>query len=225
MDLFKQLPVDWQKALEFYIDFDSLHQLEDFLEEEYLTQEIFPCQEELFKAFEYTPFYSVKALILGQDPYHNKGQMRGLAFSVPNDIRRPPSLCNILTEYQSDLGYPPPVGNLLANWAREGVLLMNAVLSVRAHTPCSHAKKGWEPFSDAVIRALSDRPEPLVFILWGGFARKKTALINAEQNGIVTSAHPSPLSAYRGFFGSKPFSRTNQILATKGVAPINWKLL
>jgi uracil-DNA glycosylase len=164
----------------------------------------------------------VRVVILGQDPYHGPGQAMGLSFSVPNGVKLPPSLQNIYKELSSDLGTAPPTTGDLTHWASQGVLLLNSVLTVRAHQAASHQGKGWEQFTDAVLQAVNNKPEHVVFILWGGFARKKKALLDASRHTIIESAHPSPLSAYAGFFGSKPFSATNNALLTHGQPPIRW---
>jgi uracil-DNA glycosylase len=174
--------------------------------------QVFPPAEKVFTAFELTPPEKVKIVLLGQDPYHDDGQAEGLAFSVPDGVPLPPSLRNIYKEFADDLNRDCPPSGHLGNWAANGVLLLNAVLTVDAHTPGSHAKIGWEKFTDAVIAALSREKSGIIFMLWGGFARKKAALIDPNKHFILENAHPSPLSAYRGFFGSKPFSQVEKIL-------------
>ncbi len=192
--------------------------------DEYTNYEVFPPSDEIFHAFEATPLSEVKVLILGQDPYHEQGQANGLCFSVGNDVEIPPSLANIYTELHDDLGcYIPNNGNL-EKWARQGVMLLNTVLTVRAHQANSHRGIGWEEFTDAAIRILNEQDRPIVFILWGRPAQQKKAMLNNPGHLILEAPHPSPLSAYRGFFGSRPFSRTNQFLEDNGVTPIDWQI-
>jgi uracil-DNA glycosylase len=187
---------------------------------------IYPPGQLIFNAFWQTPFNQVKVVILGQDPYHNPGQAHGLSFSVPDGIKPPPSLVNIYKEIQSDIGIPIPAGHgNLTNWARQGVLLLNAVLTVRANEPASHSKIGWMTFTDAVIRAISDKKEAVVFLLWGKFAQEKQPLIDETKHCVLKAAHPSPFSADKGFFGCRHFSKTNQYLTSHGLDPIDWKLL
>lgn len=215
---------DWWPVLapEFAsADYARLH---DFLVNEYRHRTVYPEMHHLFQAFEWTPFAAVKVVILGQDPYHGPGQAHGCSFSVLPGVPVPPSLQNIYRELQDDLGYPPVNHGYLKAWADQGVLLLNAVLTVRAGQANSHRGKGWERITDAAIRALSARPTPVVFILWGRSAQAKQALIDQERNFVIKSAHPSPLSAYRGFFGSRPFSKANQDLLLTGQTPINWQL-
>src|SRR5690606_2801160 len=185
---------------------------------------VYPPHEEVFAALHLTPYASVKVLILGQDPYHGPGQAHGLCFSVRPDVPPPPSLQNIFKELESDLGIPPPDHGCLDAWARQGVLLLNATLTVRAHKAASHQGKGWETFTDAVIRAVNDKPERVVFILWGASARRKKALVDTSRHVIIESPPPSPLSAHSGFFGSHPFSRTNEALVAAGREPVDWRL-
>jgi len=198
--------------------------LQDFLQQERRTAQIFPPEDKTFAALHLTPVATVKALLLGQDPYHDEGQACGLAFSVPDNIPAPPSLRNILREYCQDLGLPIPGQNSLDKWARQGVLLLNTVLTVRAHQPASHHGRGWEHFTDAVIKALSLRDTPVVFLLWGRQAGQKKNLIDCTRHVILTAPHPSPLSAYRGFFGAKPFSQCNAELRKRQIPPIDWRL-
>jgi len=185
---------------------------------------IYPAGPNIFNAFAHTPFDKVKVVIIGQDPYHNPGQAHGLSFSVQNGVAAPPSLVNIFKEMKEDLGLPiPPHGNLEA-WAKHGVLLLNAALTVEENKPMSHANIGWHRFTDAVIKKVSDAKEHVVFILWGKFAQGKEGLIDKTKHLVLKAAHPSPLSAYNGFFGSKPFSKTNEWLEAKGIAPVDWRL-
>ncbi|MDC0710865.1 uracil-DNA glycosylase [Stigmatella sp. ncwal1] len=222
--MWERLPEGWKQELKGALEAPSAEALERFVEQERGEATIYPPEEELFSAFQLTPPERVKVLILGQDPYHGPGQAHGLAFSVRPGVRLPPSLVNIFKELQSDLGLPPAMGGSLVSWAEQGVLLLNAVLTVRAGTPNSHAAHGWEEFTDAVIQAVSARPEPGVFVLWGGYARKKKKLIDTQRHAILESAHPSPLSASQGFFGSRPFSRINEALTARGREPIDWRL-
>ncbi|MDR2151763.1 MAG: uracil-DNA glycosylase [Helicobacteraceae bacterium] len=198
--------------------------LREFLVVEKRSKTIYPRPSEWFKAFELTPFESVKAVILGQDPYHGANQAHGLAFSVQQGVAIPPSLINIYQELNDDLGLPPPNHGNLTAWARNGVLLLNATLTVEANRAGSHQTKGWESFTDAAIAALSQYRQNLVFMLWGSYAAKKRALIDEQKHLILTAPHPSPLSAYRGFFGCKHFSRANSYLVERGIAPIDWRL-
>lgn len=193
-----------------------------FVHEEYRTNTCYPPGQKIFNAFNLCPFSSVKVVIIGQDPYHEPGQAEGLCFSVSDGVPFPPSLVNIFKEIQSDLGTPVPQSGSLVRWAEQGVLLLNATLTVRAHAAGSHQKHGWEEFTDAVIRALSADREHLVFILWGAYAQSKAQLIDASKHFILKSPHPSPLSAHRGFFGNHHFSLANQYLEQHGMAPIKW---
>ncbi|MCA9634424.1 MAG: uracil-DNA glycosylase [Myxococcales bacterium] len=217
------IPEGWRAAVGDELSKPYFRKLEDFLAAERKSEQVFPPADEVFTALALTPFDQVKVVILGQDPYHDDGQAHGLSFSVKPGIKPPPSLVNMYKEMEADLGCPRPSHGYLAHWARQGVLMLNAVLTVRAHTPNSHKGKGWEKFTDAVIKALSGRPKPMVFVLWGGFAQKKEKLIDGH-HVIVKGAHPSPLSARSGFFGSKPFSTINGHLAKMGDAPIDWCL-
>lgn len=184
---------------------------------------IYPTGSLIFNAFEKTPFDKVKVVILGQDPYHNPQQAMGLSFSVPNEIAPPPSLVNIYKELYADIGLQTPATGNLTNWANQGVLLLNAVLTVRANEPASHSKIGWMSFTDAVIRKISDEKKGIVFLLWGKFAQEKQVLVDATKHYVLKAAHPSPLSAFNGFFGCKHFSKTNQLLTQQGIEPIDWK--
>lgn len=199
-------------------------ELREFLKKEYATQTIYPHMNDIFNSLKYTSYSDVKAVILGQDPYHGPGQAHGLCFSVKKGVAPPPSLVNIFKELSSDLNIPIPEHGELTKWAREGVLLMNAVLTVREGEPNSHKGKGWEIFTDNVISLLNQREKPLVFILWGANARSKTKLITNPAHKILESAHPSPLSAYNGFFGCRHFSKTNEFLLENGIDQIDWRL-
>lgn len=185
---------------------------------------IYPPGPLIFNAFNLTPFDRVKAVLLGQDPYHGPGQAHGLCFSVPDGVPFPPSLQNIFKELQNDLGYPPPRSGNLSSWARQGVLLLNAILTVRANQAASHQHLGWQRFTDSVIRTISEKKQGIVFLLWGRYALEKASLIDASRHFILRAAHPSPLSAANGFFGCRHFSRTNELLQQQGLEPINWKL-
>ena len=224
MTLRELLPGDWQAALKPRYNLSLLQRLDVFLAQERAIAQVFPQPENIFAALAATPYEQVKAVLLGQDPYHDDGQACGLAFSVPTGVPAPPSLRNILREYCDDLGYPAPSEASLLPWARQGVLLLNTVLTVRAHQAGSHRNHGWEQFTDAVIGALSARERPVAFLLWGNPAREKLRLIDQERHPVLLGVHPSPLSAYRGFFGSRPFSRVNELLQKRGQSPIDWKL-
>lgn len=215
---------DWWPVLKPQFETANYQQLHNFLVDEYGHQQVYPEMHHIFEAFNWTPFSKVKVVILGQDPYHGPGQAHGCSFSVLPGVAVPPSLQNIYKELQADLGCPPVKHGCLRSWAEQGVLLLNSVLTVRAGQAYSHQGHGWEQLTDAAIVALSERPAPVVFILWGRAARDKKRLIDLKRNFVVESAHPSPLSAYRGFFGSRPFSKTNQFLEMTGQAPINWQL-
>ncbi len=191
---------------------------------EYTNYRIFPPSDQIFHAFEVTPLKDVKVLILGQDPYHGEGQAHGLCFSVQPNVEIPPSLVNIYTELQDDLGCYIPNNGYLEKWAKQGVMLLNTVLTVRAHQANSHRGIGWEQFTDAAIRILNEQDRPIVFILWGRPAQQKKAMLNNPKHLILEAPHPSPLSAYRGFFGSKPFSQTNKFLMAHGIEPIDWQI-
>ena len=215
---------DWNPVLRAEFDKSYWKELQTFVNDERSRHEIYPPHEEVFAALHLTPYESVKVLLLGQDPYHGPGQAHGLCFSVRPPVPPPPSLQNIFTELQSDLGIDPPPHGSLTSWARQGVLLLNATLTVRAHKAASHQKKGWETFTDQVIRSVNDKDERVVFILWGASARQKKNLVDTSRHVIIESPHPSPLSAHRGFFGSRPFSRTNEALVGAGRQPIDWRL-
>jgi len=212
----------WRKRLESEFDKSYFTELAQFVEEEYATQTIYPNAKNIFKAFEICPFEATKVVILGQDPYHGPAQADGLCFSVQEGIKPPPSLINIFKEIREDVGKPIPTSGDLTRWAKQGVLLLNATLTVRASSPASHQGRGWEIFTDAVIKLISDQKEKVVFILWGAYAQKKGDIINASKHLILKSAHPSPFSVYKGFFGSKPFSKTNAYLKSKGLAEVDW---
>ena len=215
---------EWQEVLESEFESDYYAKLHAFLKNEYLSQTISPHMYHIFEAFELTPFSDVKVVILGQDPYHGPNQAHGLSFSVLPGVDIPPSLRNIYKELESDLGIKPVNHGYLKKWAEQGVLLLNSVLTVRNGQAFSHKGKGWERLTDAAIEKLSSRPGPVVFILWGRAAQDKISLIDTTKNIVLKSAHPSPLSASRGFFGSRPFSKTNQALIAMGEKPIDWQL-
>jgi len=212
----------WKDQLKDEFEKDYFIKLTDFVREEYKTKQIFPPAKLIFNAFEHTPFDKVKVVILGQDPYHNDGQAHGLSFSVPDGMPAPPSLVNIFKEINRDLGIPVPKSGNLTRWANQGVLLLNATLTVQAHTAGSHQKKGWEPFTDAAIKQLADKRENIVFILWGAYAQKKAMMIDPNKHLVLKSVHPSPLSAHNGFFGNNHFSEANKYLESRGISPIEW---
>ena len=215
----------WKAPLQSEFDAPYMAGLKEFLVAERAKgKRIFPKGSEWFHALDATPLEQVRVVILGQDPYHGEGQAHGLCFSVKQGVRPPPSLINIYKEMKSDLGLePPPHGNLEA-WAKQGVLLLNAVLTVEAGLAASHQGKGWERFTDAVIRLVNDQPWPVVFILWGAYAQRKAAFVDRQRHLVLASAHPSPLSAHNGFFGSKPFSKANEFLVAQGEKPIDWNV-
>lgn len=215
---------DWAEVIGDEFKKDYFIKLLDFLENEYRTKTIYPDYRDLFNAFHFTPYKKVKVVLLGQDPYHGPGQAHGLSFSVKPGISVPPSLVNIFKEMKDDLGEEIPTHGFLESWARQGVLLLNTVLSVRAGEANSHRKMGWEIFTDQVIRAINDKDEPVIFWLWGKPAQAKKKLITNAQHYILEAPHPSPLSVYRGFYGSKPFSKTNAFLVQNNKTPINWTL-
>lgn len=213
----------WKSVLRDEFDKDYFVRLTEFVREEYRTAEaVFPPGNKIFAAFDATPFDDVKVVILGQDPYHNYGQANGLCFSVGDSVQMPPSLVNIFKEVNSDTGAPIPTSGDLTRWARQGVLLLNATLTVRAHQAASHQGRGWEQFTDAAVAALSARRENLVFLLWGNYAKRKGAVIDRSKHLVLESAHPSPLSAYHGFFGNHHFSRANAYLVEHGKVPVVW---
>ncbi|WP_261300872.1 uracil-DNA glycosylase [Paenibacillus andongensis] len=215
---------DWASLLKAEFEEPYFHALQKFLNDEYTTQTIFPEQSEIYRALHLTSYTNTKVVILGQDPYHGRGQAHGLSFSVKPGIPTPPSLQNMYKELQSDLGCYIPDNGYLKTWAEQGVLLLNTVLTVRADMPNSHKGKGWERFTDKIIMTLSDREKPIIFVLWGSHAQAKQRLINTTRHVIIKSVHPSPLSSYRGFFGSKPFSQVNAYLRDLGSSEIDWQI-
>ena len=215
---------DWLPAIKGEFQKPYYKKLHQTIVQEYQTRQIFPEAEDLFNAFHLTPLKDVKVVIFGQDPYHNIGQAHGLCFSVKPGVEIPPSLVNIYKELQDDLGCYIPNNGYLVKWAKQGVLLLNTVLTVRAHQANSHRGLGWEEFTDATIRVLNEQDRPIVFILWGSPAQKKKAMLNNPKHLILEAPHPSPLSAYRGFFGSKPFSKTNEFLIQNHLEPIDWQI-
>lgn len=219
-----QLEPEWLEVLQPEFDKPYFSELKSFLLEEKRMYKVFPPGNRIFAAFDHTPFSKVKVVILGQDPYHNDGQAHGLCFSVPDGIAIPPSLVNIYKELNTDLGIPIPSSGNLEKWANQGVLLLNATLTVRAYQAGSHQKRGWENFTDEVIRQLSSRHTGLVFILWGSYAQAKESMIDTSKHFVLKAVHPSPLSVYRGFFGCRHFSKTNELLAGVGKEPIDWSL-
>lgn len=219
------LPDSWQPILADEIAQPYFKDLQKFVADERLAHTIFPPEENVFAALAHTPYDKVSVFLLGQDPYHDDGQAHGLCFSVLPGIKPPPSLVNIYKELKNDMGCRIPNNGYLVKWAEQGVLMLNAVLTVRAHTPNSHKDKGWEKFTDAVIRAINAKSDQVVFVLWGAYAQKKIQLIDAERHIVIQSAHPSPLSARNGFFGSKPFSKINAALRAAGKSEIDWQIL
>lgn len=214
----------WDLLLKEEFNKDYFKKLMEFIKQEYKEKTIYPKQTEVFNAFRYTDFDNVKVVILGQDPYHGPNQAEGLSFSVSDEVLKPPSLKNIFKELEDDLNIPFPTKNSLKPWAKEGVLLLNAVLTVQEHTPTSHKDKGWETFTDNVISIINKKETPVVFILWGSYARNKKDLITNPIHYIIESPHPSPFSARTGFFGSKPFSKANAFLNKTGQKEINWSI-
>ena len=221
MQIFKN---DWAKYLDAELQQPYYRELRRFLIGEYRTRTIYPDMYSIFNALHYTAYASVKAVILGQDPYHERGQAHGLSFSVQAGVELPPSLVNIFKELRTDVGCPMPDNGCLKSWADQGVLLLNAVLTVREHQANSHQGKGWERFTDRIIEVLNERRRPIAFVLWGNYARRKGQLITSPQHLIIESAHPSPWSAHRGFFGSRPFSRVNEFLVANGETAIDWRI-
>lgn len=217
-------PTDWNPILRSEFEETYWGELQQFVASERQQHTVYPSHEDVFRALHLTSYANTKVLILGQDPYHGPGQANGLAFSVHDGVKIPPSLQNIHKELEADLGIPRPTHGNLERWASQGVLLINATLTVRAHDAASHQKQGWETFTDQVIRAVDAKTDRVVFILWGATARKKKQLINSDRHVVIESPHPSPLSAHRGFFGSKPFSAANAALSAAGLAPIDWTL-
>jgi len=212
----------WQKRLSHEFEKPYFQELTKFVKSEYQSQTVYPPGPEIFRALDCCSVEEMKVVILGQDPYHGAGQANGLCFSVREGVRLPPSLQNIFKEIQSDLGKPIPANGSLERWAKQGVLLLNATLTVRAASPGSHQQKGWEVFTDEVIKIIAEERENIVFILWGAYAQKKGEVIDKKKHLIIKSAHPSPFSAHNGFFGSKPFSKTNEYLQSKGIKEIDW---
>ena len=218
----EKIEESWKQELSDEWSKDYFVRLTNFVRNEYATKQIFPPGRQIFAAFNATPFNEVKVVILGQDPYHDVGQANGLCFSVNDGIQFPPSLRNIFQEIHNDVGSPIPQSGDLTRWAKQGVLLLNATLTVEAHKAASHQRQGWEQFTDEVISHLSQHRQNVVFILWGSYAISKRTLINPDKHLILTSVHPSPLSAYRGFFGNKHFSKANNYLIEHGKTPITW---
>lgn len=219
-----EIPAAWQPILRAETEKPYFHVLQSFLQKERAQTTVFPPEPEVYTALHLTPYEQVRVVILGQDPYHDNNQAHGLAFSVRPGIQPPPSLMNIFRELKTDVGFRIPNNGYLAPWAEQGVLLLNTVLTVRAHQANSHRGKGWETFTDRIIQAVSAKPEPVIFVLWGNPAQKKQSLIDISRNKILTAPHPSPLSASRGFFGSRPFSKINTMLRDAGQPEINWQL-
>ncbi|GIP40097.1 uracil-DNA glycosylase [Paenibacillus sp. J31TS4] len=215
---------DWQPLLEDEFDKPYYHELRAFLAEEYRTRTVYPPMEDIFNALHYTPYQQVRAVILGQDPYHGPGQAHGLSFSVRPGVRIPPSLQNMFKELHADLGLPIPDNGCLTPWAEQGVLLLNNVLTVRQGEANSHHGHGWERFTDRIVELLNERETPVVFLLWGRHAQEKAQLITDSRHILLRAPHPSPFSANRGFFGSRPFSKTNEALVRLGQPPIDWRL-
>jgi len=215
---------DWNPLLRDEFDKPYWADLMAFVQEERANHQVFPPHEDVFAALHLTSYADTRVMILGQDPYHGVGQAHGLCFSVRPGVQIPPSLVNMLKELESDLGLPPPENGSLEAWARQGVLLLNTTLTVRAHNAASHQRQGWETFTDRVIDVVNEKPTRVVFLLWGASARRKKERIDTSRHVIIESPHPSPLSAHRGFFGSQPYSRTNAALQEAGLQPIDWRL-
>lgn len=218
------IPASWQPILADEVAKPYYQALQAFVQQERAQHTVYPAEENVFAALELTPYEKVSVLLLGQDPYHGPDQAHGLCFSVLPGVRPPPSLRNIYRELHDDVGFRVPNNGYLVRWAEQGILMLNAVLTVRAHEANSHKGQGWEKFTDAVIRAVNAKADPVVFLLWGGYAKKKMRLIDGDRHAIIHSAHPSPLSARNGFFGSKPFSRTNEALRSAGKPEIDWQI-
>jgi uracil-DNA glycosylase len=218
------MKTDWNPILHAELDKPYWQELQQFVATERANHPVFPSRDDVFAALHLTPYADTKVLILGQDPYHGPGQAHGLCFSVKPGIALPPSLVNIFKELQDDVGVSPPNHGCLEAWARQGVLLLNATLTVRAHKAGSHQGRGWEKFTDAVIQAVNDKPERVVFVFWGAYARKKKVFVDLSRHVVIESAHPSPLSAHNGFFGSRPFSRANTALEAAGRRAIDWRI-
>ncbi|BAY92497.1 MULTISPECIES: uracil-DNA glycosylase [unclassified Tolypothrix] len=219
-----RLSPSWQTVLAEEFDKPYFSKLQNFLLAERQSYTIYPPEEQIFSAFELTPYENVNVFLLGQDPYHDQNQAHGLCFSVQPGIKPPPSLINIFKELKDDVGFEIPNHGYLVSWAKQGILMLNAVLTVRAHTPNSHKNQGWETFTDAVISKVNQKLDPVVFVLWGGYAQKKLKLIDTKRHTVIQSAHPSPLSARNGFFGSKPFSAINSALRSFGKPEIDWQI-
>lgn len=224
LKLSSEINNQWHSVLKQEFSAPYFKDLEQFIIHEQKEFDIYPPENEIFNAFNCTPIEDVKVVLIGQDPYHGKAEAHGLSFSVRKGVKIPPSLRNIYKELNTDLNIMPPFHGDLTKWAHEGVLLLNATLTVRADTPGSHQKKGWEVFTNKVIEYLNEEKEHLVFILWGKYAQQKGEIINPNKHLIIQSAHPSPFAARKGFFGSQPFSKTNQYLKSKGITPIDWSL-
>ena len=218
------IPEGWHTLLASELEKPYFQKLEAFVDEERKNHTVFPPEQEVFSALRLTPYENVNVLLLGQDPYHDNNQAHGLCFSVRPGIKPPPSLVNMFKELHDDVGFRIPNNGYLVPWAQQGMLLLNAVLTVRAHEANSHKNHGWEKFTDAVIRTVNEKRDPVVFVLWGGYAQKKLSLIDTTRHTVIQSAHPSPLSARNGFFGSKPFSAINRALREAGKPEINWQL-
>ena len=218
------MQTDWNPILRQEFDKPYWVELQNYIFDQRTSHMVFPAHPDVFRAFHLTSFATLKVVILGQDPYHGVGQANGLCFSVSPGVSFPPSLRNIFQELEDDLGVSKPQSGDLAAWAEQGILLLNTTLTVRQGAPASHQGKGWETFTDEVIRCISQKKEKIVFVLWGASARRKKSLIDVTKHTCIESVHPSPLSAYRGFFGSKPFSKINQLLKQQGVTEINWSL-
>ena len=213
---------DWEEALRGEFQKPYYKDLYRFVKEEYATHVVYPPSDKIFNAFTHTPLHEVKVVILGQDPYHEPGQAEGLCFSVPEGVEIPPPLRNIYQEIRDDLGIEPPASGSLLRWADQGVFLLNTLLTVRAHAAFSHQGRGWEQFTDAVIRVINEEDRPIVFLLWGRPAQSKSAMLTNARHLVLKAPHPSPLSAYRGFFGCRHFSRCNSFLEERGITPIAW---
>jgi len=218
------IPESWHEHLNGELEKPYFHKLAQFVDEERQNYTVFPPEPEVFSALQITPYERVNVLLLGQDPYHDDNQAHGLCFSVRPGIKPPPSLMNMFKELQTDVGFRIPNNGYLVPWAEQGILMLNAVLTVRAHAANSHKNHGWETFTDAIIRQVNEKSDPVVFVLWGGYAQKKLKLIDTKRHAVVQMAHPSPLSAHNGFFGSKPFSAINAALRRANKPEINWQL-
>ena len=214
----------WKSRLQGEFEQDYFRQLTDFVRAEYAQTTVYPKGSNIFRAFDLCPFHQLKVVILGQDPYHEPGQAQGLAFSVPDGVKIPPSLVNIYKEIKDDVGTDIPVSGDLTRWTKQGVLLLNATLTVRAHLAGSHQRRGWEQFTDAIIRAVETQDRPIVYMLWGTPAQSKAPMVTNPKHLVLKAPHPSPLSAYRGFFGCRHFSQCNEFLKTHGETPVDWQL-